>query len=144
MMRRRAGKEVEEEEEEAQQRRYRHHSQLSRHKMASRSRSPSHWPKGPMLFCPDCEMYLNGYGQWEDHIRAMKHRVNQRPLLTVADAEARAAKTRRLWAEWEERRQEEETQSRLRAELEVQMGADAKGWRWRLQRRSRTLRWRWR
>ena len=75
------------------------------------------------MFCPDCEIYMNGIGQWRDHIRSYKHRVNQQPLLTVADAEARAAKTWRLWADWEKRRQEARGGgASLRAELEVQRG----------------------
>ena len=79
------------------------------------------------MFCPDCKIWLNGHLQWEDHKRGMKHSLNTRPVLIAADAEARAAKARRLCQEWvgfqrgpeEEAEARDEEASRHRAELEV-------------------------
>ena len=66
---------------------------------------------------------MNGFGQWRDHLLSNKHRVNQQPLRTGADAEAWVVKTWRLWADWEKRRQEARGGgASLRAELEVQRG----------------------
>ena len=66
---------------------------------------------------------MNGFGQWRDHLLSNKHRVNQQPLRTGADAEAWVVKMWRLWADWEKRRQEARGGgASLRAELEVQRG----------------------
>ena len=76
------------------------------------------------VYCPDCEMYLNGPLQWEHHKLGQKHRLNTRPLLKAADAEG-AAQARwqwRQWAESQETPEEEAEESRLRAALEVERG----------------------
>ena len=78
-------------------------------------------PQGPAFLCPDCEVWLAGYAQWEDHKRTEEHMQNTRPMIAAADAQERVVKSYRLLRMLEapeEGSEEEGEESRLRAELE--------------------------
>ena len=53
-------------------------------------------PQGPAFLCPDCEVWLAGYAQWEDHKRTEEHMQNTRPMIAAADAQERVVKSYRL------------------------------------------------
>ena len=78
-------------------------------------------PQGPAFLCPDCEVWLAGYAQWEDHKRTEEHMQNTRPMIAAHDAQARVVRSYRLLRMLEapeEGSEEEGEESRLRAQLE--------------------------
>ena len=60
------------------------------------------------VFCADCQMYLNGQAQWEDHKIGKKHRLNTRAARRRERAAAAATATQVVQAAEQHKQQRRE------------------------------------